>query len=86
VLHFDFSSSFCILFVLYFNSSCICTEINANSVESWADDILGAESISEYKAIFQKLGGTESVSRPLMGFGELNDQMIKGLTCLLRSC
>jgi hypothetical protein len=55
-------------------------------VESWADDILGAESISEYKAIFQKLGGTESVSRPLMGFGELNDQMIKGLTCLLRSC
>jgi hypothetical protein len=63
-------------FVLYFDISLICTEINMNSVESWADDIVGAESIGEYKAIFQKLGGTESVSRPLMGFGELNDKMI----------
>ncbi|RLM57967.1 putative retrotransposon protein [Panicum miliaceum] len=37
-----------------------CAKINANSMESWADDILGAESIGEYKAIFQKLGGTRT--------------------------
>jgi hypothetical protein len=29
-------------------------------VESWADDILGPESIGEYKAIFQKLVGTHT--------------------------
>ena len=27
---------------------------------------------------------TESASRPLMGFGELNDNMIKGLIILLK--
>ena len=26
---------------------------------------------------------TKSASRPLMGFGELNDNMIKGLTCFI---
>jgi hypothetical protein len=39
-----------------------------NSVESWADDIVGAESIGEYKAIFQKLGGTHT-NRVLKAFG-----------------
>lgn len=33
-------------------------EINVNSMESWADDIMGAECIDEYKAILQKLGKT----------------------------
>jgi hypothetical protein len=45
-------------FALYHDVSSFCAEINANSIESWADDILGAEYIGEYKAIFQKLGGT----------------------------
>jgi len=31
-----------------------------------------------------KKGEIESASRPLMGFGELNDNMIKGLTLYLR--
>jgi hypothetical protein len=28
----------------------------------------------------------ESASIPLVGFSELNDKTIKGLTCLLKSC
>ena len=31
-----------------------------------------------------KKGEIESASKPLMGFGELNDNMINGLTCLLK--
>jgi hypothetical protein len=33
-------------FALYFNDTCFCTEIDANSVESWADNILGAKSVT----------------------------------------
>ncbi|RLM56159.1 hypothetical protein C2845_PM10G11420 [Panicum miliaceum] len=35
-------------------------DFDENSVESWADEILGAESFGEYKAILQKLGGTRT--------------------------
>ncbi|RLM69975.1 hypothetical protein C2845_PM17G09020 [Panicum miliaceum] len=35
-------------------------QVNPSSMESWADEILGAESISEYKLIIKQLGGTRT--------------------------
>lgn len=34
--------------------------VDAEGIERWTDEILGAESIKEYKAIFQKLGETRT--------------------------
>ncbi|RLN23149.1 hypothetical protein C2845_PM07G10900 [Panicum miliaceum] len=34
--------------------------IDSSAIESWTDEILGAESIGEYKAIMKQLGGTHT--------------------------
>ncbi|RLN34565.1 hypothetical protein C2845_PM03G30740 [Panicum miliaceum] len=35
-------------------------EVDPNAVERWADEILGAGSIGEYKLILKQLGGTRT--------------------------
>jgi hypothetical protein len=50
-LYFDLCTS-----VFISDTGSTCAEIDANSIKSWADEILGAESIGEYQVILKKLG------------------------------